>query len=149
MAWVFYDSFKKQLFTLDNSVDFDDNTTTTVKVALVTSTYVPDTALHQFFSDVSANEVSGTNYTAGGNEAATKTVTVASGTVTVDAADPATWAQSATGFSNARYAILYKDTGTTTTSPLIAYHDFGSDVGNTTGDLTVSFDATNGVFTLS
>ena len=67
-------------------------------------------------------------------------MTLSAGTVTFDAAD-ATWPQSAAGFSNARKAILYKDTGTASTSPLIAYADFGADKGNVTGDLTLQMDA--------
>lgn len=147
MAWIPYDSFLKKLNTLDDSIDWDDNSSTTVKIALVTSSYTPNRASHDFWNDVSANEVSGTNYTSGGNEITNKAVTVSSNTVKVDANDPATWSQSASGFSNARYAILYKDTGTASTSPLIAYADFGSDKGNVDGDFTIQLD-TGGIYTL-
>jgi len=148
MAWTQYDSFQESLFSQANAIDLDDNLTTTVKVALLTNAYIPDRATHQFWSDVSVSEVTGTNYAAGGNEAGTKTVSTTINVTTFDANDPAAWIQSGTGFSNARYAILYKDTGTPTTSPLIAYHDFGSDVGNVAGDLTVQFDAA-GIATIS
>lgn len=150
MAWVPYDAYMESLFEQNTNqvVDWDDNSTTTVKIALVTSSYTPNRAGHDFWDDASANEVSGTNYTAGGNEVASKTCAVASNVVTVDAADPATWSQSGSGFSNARYAILYKDTGTASTSVLIAYADFGSDKGNVSGDLTVELD-TDGIFTCS
>ncbi|MGB8275371.1 MAG: hypothetical protein WCF16_08915, partial [Alphaproteobacteria bacterium] len=59
---------------------------------------------------------------------------------TFDAND-VTWLQSATGFSNARKAVLYKDTGVATTSRLIAYADFAADKGNVAGDLTLQMDA--------
>lgn len=148
MAWVFYGSYKGSLVDQADVVDWDDNSTTTVKIALVTSAYTPAVDTHDFWNDVSANEVSGTNYTAGGNAVANKTVTgPSSGTITVDSDDPATWSQDAGGFSNARYAILYKDTGTATTSPLIGYYDLGSDQGNVSGDLTLSLSTV--LFTVS
>ncbi len=128
-------------------IDHDD-AGTTVKIALLTATHTPARATQDFWDDVSANEVTGTNYTAGGNEVATKTVTTAANVTKWDAADPATWAQSGTGFATARYAILYKDTGTPATSPIIAYHDFGSAKGNVDGDLTIQLDAA-GIATIS
>jgi len=149
MAWVLYGKYKQSLFNQDAPVDFDDNTTTTVKIALVSSSYTPSVDAHDFFNDVSANEVSGTGYTAGGNEVANKSVSApSSGVVTVDANDPATWSQNAAGFSNARYAILYKDTGNTATSPLISYYDLSTDQGNVSGDLALALDAA-GIFTAS
>lgn len=121
----------------------------TLKLALVKSTYTPDQNLHDFWNDVSATEVSGTNYTAGGNACASPTWTGpdAAGLLTFDASDPATWLQSATGFADARRAVLYYDTGTATTSRLVGYsNDFGADSGNTAADLSVSFDAA-GIYT--
>jgi len=47
-----------------------------IRLALVTSVYTPDLALHDFWNDVSANEASGTGYTAGGNALASKTLTI-------------------------------------------------------------------------
>lgn len=118
----------------------------TVKLFLADSTVAPTTAL-EFISDYTGTEVSGTNYTTGGLTLANQTWTEASGTCTFDA-DDITIAQSATGFTNARYAILYIDTGVATTSPIIASSDLGSDQGNVAGDLTFSWSA-SGIFTLS
>ena len=146
MAWVPYDSFLKKLFTQADAIDFDD-AGTTLKVMIATASYTPNRATHDFKDDAT-NEVTGTGYTAGGNAVANKTVTVAANVVTVDADDPATWAENAAGFSNGRIAVLYKDTGTAGTSPLIAYHDFTVDKGNVGGDLTVQLDAL-GIFTQS
>lgn len=120
----------------------------TLKLAFVTATYSVDQNLHDFWNDIT-NEVSGTNYTAGGNACASPTWTGpdGSGVLTFDASDPATWSQHASGFSNARRAILYYDTGTSTTSRLVGYsNDFGADVGNVAGDLTVTFNA-SGIYT--
>lgn len=120
----------------------------TLKMAIVTGSYTPNQNTHDFWNDVSANEVSGTNYTAGGNALATPTWTMsAAGLGTFDASDPATWSQSGAGFSNGRRAIIYYDTGVTTTSTLVAYsNDFGADTGNVAGDLTITLNA-SGIYT--
>lgn len=145
MAWVLYHNFKEKLFTLDDTIDFDG--ADTLKVALLTSAYSPADATHDFFDDVSGNEVSGSGYSTGGNQAASPSVTVSTGTVTVDASDPATWSKNSSGFNNAGYALIYKSTGSPATSPLIAYNAFGTNKGNVDGDLTIQFSG--GILTAS
>lgn len=123
----------------------------TLKLAIVTTAYTLDQNLHDFWNDVSAAEVSGTGYTAGGNACASPTWTGpdGSGVLTFDASDPATWSQNGAGFSNGRRAILYYDTGTPSTSRLVGYsNDFGADVGNVAGDYSVQFNA-SGIYTSS
>jgi len=144
--WNLYDKFREGNFD-GNAINFETPGGNGLKIALVTSTYTPDQNLHDFFDDIT-NEVSGTNYTAGGNVCANGAATVdGSGNVKVDADDPATWSQSGTGFSNARRAILYHDTGTAATSRLIAYSDaFSADKGNVDGDFTITLDSA-GIFT--
>jgi hypothetical protein len=122
-------------------VDFDTNT---LKAALVSSVYTPSATTHVTFNDIT-NEVSGTNYSAGGATLTTATLTESSGTVTFDA-DDVVWAQDAAGFTNARYVILYKSTGTASTSPLIGYIDLVSDKGNVSGSLTIQWNA-SGIIT--
>lgn len=120
----------------------------TLKLAFVTASYTVNQNTHAFFSDIT-NQVTGTNYTAGGNACASPTWTGPSGAglLTFDASDPALWTQHASGFSNARRSILYYDTGTPSTSRLVGYSDdFGADVGNVAGDLTVTFNAA-GIYT--
>jgi hypothetical protein len=53
------------------------------------------------------------------------------------------WAQHASNPTNARYVILYKDSGVAATSALIAYADLGSTVDMSTGDLTVELGTSN------
>ena len=121
----------------------------TLKLAVVTAAYTVDQNLHDFWNDVSANEVTGTNYTAGGNACASPTWTGpdGSGVLTFDASDPAAWSQHASGFSNGRRAILYYDTGTSSTSRLVGYSaDFGADSGNVAGNFSVAFNA-SGIYT--
>ena len=63
MAWTLYDKFRRNAFDQANgAIDLDTNT---IKIALVTSLYTADQALDEFWSTPQANEVSGTNYTAG------------------------------------------------------------------------------------
>jgi hypothetical protein len=123
--------------SLNKEVDFDSDT---IKVALLTSSYTPDQDAHDYFNDVSSNEVSGTGYTAGGNTLASKTVTYdsANNVIILDAADT-TWASSTI---TARYAVVYDSTGTASTSALIGYVDFGSDQSSTNGNFTITWDST-------
>lgn len=97
----------------------------TIKCALVTSSYTPNQDTHDFWDDVSANEASGSGYTAGGATLAGKSVTydAASNEVRL-LADDVSWDPSTV---TARYGVVYKDTGNAATSRLISYVDFGQD----------------------
>jgi len=139
-----YDLWQTQALNGSGAIDWD---TDTIKVMLVTSAYTPAPATDSFIADANANEVSGANYTAGGDIIASVTVTEAAGVTTVDGDDVA-WLQNAGGFTDARYAIIYKDTGTAGTSPLVSYLDFAADKGNVNGDLSIAWAAT-GIFTQS
>jgi hypothetical protein len=140
MADVIYNSFKVKI--ADGNIDLNSDT---IKVALVTSGYTPDQDAHDFFNDVT-NEVSGTGYSAGGE-------TLANATMTQDNtnnrgkfdADDVTWA---TSTITARGAVIYKSTGTASTSPLIAYIDFGSDKSSSASNFTIQWHA-DGILTLS
>ena len=105
---------------------------------LVSSSYTPDQDADQFIDDVD-NEVSGDGYTAGGATLASKTVTQddTNDRGVFDAAD-VTWSDSTI---TARGAVLYKDTGTPSTSPVICYFDFGEDKISTDGDFTIQWNA--------
>ena len=123
---------------LNKEVDWDSDT---IKVALLTSSYTPNQDTHDYFDDVSANEVSGTGYTAGGQTLGSKTVTYdsANNVIILDAADT-TWSSSTI---TARYAVIYDDSGATAASKaLIGYVDFSSDQSSTNGNFTITWDAT-------
>lgn len=90
----------------------------TIKIALVTSTYT-FAATHDFFNDLT-NELSGTGYTAGGATLASKTEVASGATRTYDAADPV-WSSLALAAGTPAGAVIYRDTGNTATSPLLAY----------------------------
>jgi hypothetical protein len=113
----------------------------TIKVALATNSYVPNVDTDDFLSDIT-NEVTGGNYTAGGATILSKNTSLFFGVVIFDGND-VVWLKSNIGFNNARYAIIYKSTGTAATSRLIAYLDFGEDVGNLDDDLFIIWDASH------
>lgn len=142
MAWVAYDNFR--LFSnIGSAVNFNTSGDT-IKLMLTTSSYTPDQTNHNYKKDVT-NEVSGSNYTAGGTALGSKTATVTGHVFTFDCAD-VTFLQHATGFSNARIAVLWKDISNDSLAPLIAYYDLGSDRGNVGGDLVLGVPS--GIFTM-
>lgn len=112
----------------------------TIKVALTTSSYVVDQDVHDFFNDVTNELATAGGYTAGGASLGSKTCTydTASNETRLDAADTA-WT-SAT--FTARLAVVYKSTGTGSTSPLVSYVDFGGDETVSSGTFTIQWDAT-------
>jgi len=133
MANISYNNGKKNL--LNGSFDLVNDT---VKVMLVTSTYTPDIDADEFIDDVT-NEVSGTGYTAGGATLGTKAVTndTTNDRGKFDAADTE-WT---TSTITARAAVVYKDTGTPGTSPVLCYVDFGADKSTTAGTFTIQWNA--------
>lgn len=103
----------------------------TPKVMLVTATHTPNQDTHDFINDANANEGSGTGYSAGGVTLASVAVSydTATNKVKIDADD-------VSGISvSARWAIVYVDTGTAATSPVISYTDLSEGVG---GNVTVT-----------
>ena len=114
----------------------------TIKVMILDATGAAalDETSDTEIDDVSANEVSGTNYTAGGPTLDNVTVTQSAGVVTIDCDDEVI-SQSASGFSNGRALVMYKDTGTPSTSIIIAHLIAAGDFGNVAGDLTLQPDA--------
>lgn len=132
-AFIKYNSFLKNQMNGAAVVDFNTDTT---KIALTTASYVPS-ATHQFFDDIT-NEVTGTNYTAGGATITTPAITESAGEVSFTG-DNITWAYSATGFTDARTAVLYKDTGTPATSPLIGRYDLATDQSNASVPYSIIF----------
>jgi len=96
-------------------------------------------------TNYSTDEIAGTGgYTTGGNACANPALTEAGGALTFDTDDPATWTKNASSPTDARYGLLYDDT----TSPkhALAYVDLGATFDMTTGDLTISVNA-SGWFT--
>lgn len=127
-----YNNYKEAIFN-GTAPDLD---TDTIKIALVAA-HTPDIDLHDFFDDVSADEVAGTGYTAGGE---TLSVTVSQDDTddegVFDALD-VTWTGLDAGTPS--HGIIYHDTGTPSTSTLICYIELGT--ASNGGDYTVSWNA--------
>ncbi len=134
MADVIPNAFKKNI--MNGGIDLDGDT---IKVMLLDDTHTQDQDAHEFIDDVSANEVSGTGYTAGGAAIGSKTVSQdnTDNEGVFDGAD-VTWSGSTI---TARYAAIYKDTGTPSTSPLIAILDFGENKSSSNGNFTIQWNA--------
>ena len=119
----------------------------TPKAMLLTSTHTTDIDTQEFIDDVSANESSGTGYTAGGQALASVTTTLNTGTDTVplDCAD-ISWAT--TTISDFRYMAIYVDTGTPATSRIMTIVDFGGTETRTAENIDVTINA-SGLFSIA
>ena len=153
MAWVAFHLWKQGQMDAAAQpgapIDFD---AAGLEILLLTTAGgAPPLATTQDIADLLAGspaEVTGTNYARkplSGND-----ITLSTGVVTLDASDPAAYAQSASGFSDAKYSVLYKNVGSVdANSPVVALETFTSAVGNTTGSLTLQFSSSSGIFTFT
>lgn len=117
--------------------------TDTIKVALLEAAYTPAQGTHQFFADVSASEASGAGYTAGGATLANRAQSydAANLRVVLDA-DDVSWDPSSI---TAQYVVVYKDTGSPATSPLIGYGDAGAPQTSDGAAFSIEWN-TDGIF---
>ncbi len=128
MASALYPKAKESFLSQNPSIDMD---TDTIKVALInTSTDYTYSSAHQFMSSVT--HYSGTTDQTLGSK------TVASGVF--DAADSTFTAVAIDGSKTVQALVIYKDTGSAATSPVIAYIDGFSAVTPNGGDITISWD---------
>lgn len=133
-------SFKQEL--LQGLHDFDNPGGSTFKIALYTSTATLGASTTAY---AATNEVSGTNYTAGGNTLSSVTPTASGTTALTDFADT-TWT-SATITANG--ALIYNNSNSNRAVVVLA---FGSDKTSTNGDFTIVFptaDASNAIIRIA
>ena len=134
-------SFKKEL--LEGVHDFLNSGGDTFKIALYTNSASFTAATTAY---TTSNEVTGTNYTAGGNTLTRVDPTSSGTTAFTDFADT-TWSSSTI---TARGAMIYNDTASG--NPAVVILDFGSDKTSTNGDFTVVFptaDASNAIIRIA
>lgn len=119
-----------------------DWATDTIKCALATNTYTPDQDAHDFYNDVTNELSTAGGYTSGGATLGTKSVSydTTSNELRLICAD-ISWGPGAT-FGPFRKGIIYKDTGTASTSPLLGYITFDADQSVSNGTFTIDVDAT-------
>lgn len=133
-AGAFTSSFNKE-------VDWNDGGT---KIMLSTVTYVFDPDTHLYKSSV-ANEVTGTNWPAGGVNLANLTISVVAASnrvkIVVDDVVNAT-----TTLTGGRTASVYNNTPATDAArPVLGAIVFDSDLSPGAATLTLDFDNTNGL----
>lgn len=141
MASLIYDSFRKDVMT--GPIDLG---TSNFYAALVTATYNPNDSTHTRRSDIT-NEVSTTNYTAGGAQITSLTVVndTTNSRAYWDGAD-VSWASVTL---TARAAVVYRLSGSGSASDeLVAYFDFASDQTATAGTFTIQWSS-DGIIRLS
>lgn len=132
-------SLEKMLIdTLGESLEAEDN-----KVLLVSDTYTPDFDAHDFRADIT-NEVTGTNWAAGGVALTGTEVTLSAGVLTFDATDVSV---ASTTLSNAMAGVLYTNVGSAATDQLVLLMDFVNAVSTSAGTFGIQFSA-SGIFTL-
>lgn len=120
MANAVYDKARESFLSQNPALDWD---TDNIKVTLVKSTYTPNLATDQYFNPA----ITGGSY-GNGDSANLGTKTVAAGVA--DAADTSLVATAAVACDK---LVIWKDTGTPTTSPLIAVIDTATGLPLTPG----------------
>jgi len=143
---VVFDDFLEYILkgNAENPFDFGA-TPDTIKVAIVNNTIVPTATTADpcwgagGTTNLSANEETGGNFTAGGLVCASIAVTNNGGVIELDMGDPATWDQNASNPTSCYYGIIYSDTATN--KNCIGFVDLGGVFDATTGDLTITWGA--------
>lgn len=135
MANTLYDKGRERFLTAAINWSSD-----TIKVYLIdTSSYTANFTTHEYLSDVgSGSRIAGP-------------VTLTSKTTTGGAADAADITFSSVSGASIEVILIYKDTGTESTSPLIAYIDTATGLPITPngGDIIVTWDnGANKIFKL-
>lgn len=118
-----------------------------IKVVLLQAGYVLDQDAHESYADIVASEVAtGAGYTARGTLLQSRAVTYDAPTNRTRLwADNAFWVAPTGQTLTASHAVIYKDSGTNSTSWLIGYVDFGTTVSAIGAPLTIDWDDDDGL----
>jgi hypothetical protein len=128
-------SLEKALIdTLADSWEAEDN-----NIALVSDSATPNFDTMDFWNDLSANEVTGTNWAAGGVALTGTELTISSGTLVHDATDVSV---ASTTITSAMCSVFYRTTGNSATAELLDLHDFVTAVSTSTGTFGIQWHAT-------
>lgn len=132
--------FTKDL--VDGVHDFDGHT---FKIMLTNTAPVNTNTVKADLTEISA----GNGYAAGGS-AVTITTSTAAGTAKATVSSDVVFTASGGAIGPFRYVVLYNDTASSPSKPLIAWWDYGSSITlNNTETLTADFDQTNGLLTVA
>jgi hypothetical protein len=133
------------VYHLDVDVDWTGDT---IRCGLLDSSYTFDPTHEHFATLASAELTTGSGYTAGGADMPDRSILNGPG-YTAWCSGPATWDVPNGNTLTSHWAVVFKQTGDPTTSPLlcaILLDTGGNDVTNTDGPFTITFDTTSGVF---
>lgn len=120
-----------------------DLTTGPIKVALFTASYVPDQNVDAVWTDISANEASGTGYSTGGMAITGVGWAYDAGPGVVKlTCDQIVFPTVTLSF---RYTVVYASGGTV---PLLGFHDHGSTQSPAAEDVALDPDVTGGLLQL-
>ena len=140
MAFIVHSDWLERQFDGTEALDLD-GAGSVINMGIVTESTI-DADTNALYSGLTA-VATGTAWT-GPVALANKTCGQnASNDLVFDADDPAQIAQDAgAGFANARSIVIFGSVN----SFILAHHTEGTAFGNTLGPITVSFDATNGIW---
>jgi hypothetical protein len=122
-------SFKVDI--LSATQNFNTGTTKVYKIALYTSSATLDATTTSYST---AQEVTGTGYTAGGNTLTVSQIPTSSGTTSYINFSDTTWTSATI---TARGALIYESTA----NKAVAVLDFGSDKSSSASNFTIQFPA--------
>lgn len=137
---VFGLSLEKALIdTLGESWEAEDN-----MYGLISDSATPDFTTHDFWNDLNANEVTGTNWAAGGVALTGTDITLSGGVLTFDATDVSV---ASTTITSAMAGVLRTNVGSAATDQLVLLQDFVTAVSTVNGTFGVQHHS-SGILTL-
>lgn len=132
---------------LDNTIAVDLSSETNIKLALISDSATPAFDTMDYWADLSANEVTGTNWAAGGVALTSTTWTSTGGALMYDAANVSV---ASTTLSNAMAAVIYDDSVTTPTADaMICLVDFVTAYSTSNGTFAITWSTSpNCIFSI-
>lgn len=137
----FFDKFFENV--LDSGIHNFGGTPNEIRAAIVSNATVPTQATPNpcwgagGTTNFQTNELTGTNFPAGGKVCAVASATINGSAIEIDFGDPTTWAQDPGNPSGCAFCIVYDNT--TANKNCIGFVDLGTPYDATTGDLVVTF----------
>lgn len=119
--------------TAGESLEAEDN-----RITLISDSATPNFDTMDFWDDLVANEVTGTNWSAGGVALTGTEVTLSGGLLTFDATDVSV---ASTTISNAMASVLRFNVGSNATDQLVLLHDFVTAVSSSNGTFAINWAA--------
>ena len=131
---------KTMIDTLADSFEAEDN-----NITLVSDAATPNFTTMDFWNDLNANEVTGTNWAAGGVALTGTDITLSGDILTFDATDVSV---ANTTISAAMCSVLRRTAGTAATDELMLLHDFVTAVTTSNGTFQIQWNA-SGLLTIA